>query len=70
MSAGAAEAYARLMAPHIDEARAAGATSLSNMADYLNKKGLFTRWGHAWSKNSLYPFLKRLEEMKKRDDEI
>ena len=69
-SADAAEAYARLVVPHIEQARLAGATTLGAMVDYLNEREIFSRWGHAWSKGSLAPFLKRIEARKKQDAEL
>lgn len=69
-SAGAAEAHSYLVEPHIEKARKAGAKTLDDLADYLNGAQVFTRWGHAWSKGSLRPLLKRIEARKQQDAEL
>lgn len=62
-----ANAYAFVVAPHIDEARANGASTLSEIAIFLNERQIFSQWGYAWSSGSLAPFLQRIRRLKEEN---
>lgn len=56
-----ADAHAARVAPFIAEARAAGATTLRQLADALNARGIATPRGGAWQAMQVSNLLKRLE---------
>jgi len=60
IKAGAAD-FAERMRPHIAAARAAGATSLRQIADYLNGADVEARRGGQWDASAVHRVLKRLE---------
>jgi hypothetical protein len=60
------DARARALAPMIERARAAGATSLHGIARYLNEQGIPTTRGYEWSAVQVARVKLRLAHMRPR----
>lgn len=59
--ATSAQAFAERMRPHIAAARAASATTVRQIADYLNAADVEARRGGAWDASAVHRVLKRLQ---------